>query len=127
MAPEAGPDQVEAAEEQRVLCRVEDIPDGDARGFPAAPGHFMGLFAVRRGDRVLVYVNSCPHIGVPLEPLPHRFLDTRRTHIICAAHGARFHIEDGKCFSGPCIGEALEAVAVRIVDGMVMVPADAGL
>ncbi len=92
----------------------------------AAPGGFTGLFAVRRGDRVFVYVNSCPHIGLPLEPLPHRFLDTRRQNIVCSAHGARFRIEDGVCVSGPCLGEALEAVEARIVDGQVVVPADAG-
>lgn len=111
----------------RVLCRLEEIPDGAARGFPAAPGGFTGLFAVRRGERVFVYVNSCPHVGLPLEPLPDRFLDTKRQSIICAAHGARFRIEDGVCFTGPCIGEALEAVPARIEDGQVIVPADAGL
>jgi nitrite reductase/ring-hydroxylating ferredoxin subunit len=111
----------------RVLCRLEEIPDGYARGFPAAPGGFTGLFAVRRGEKVFVYVNSCPHIGLPLEPLPDRFLDTKKQVIICSAHGARFRIEDGTCLTGPCIGEALEAVPVRIEDGRVVVPADAGL
>ena len=111
---------------ERVLCRLDEIPDGVARGFPAAPRVFTGLFAVRRGDKVFVYVNSCPHIGMPLEPLPHRFLDARRQNIVCSAHGARFRIEDGVCVSGPCLGEALEAVAARIVGGQVVVPADAG-
>ena len=110
---------------ERTLCRLDEIPDGGARGFPAAPGGFTGLFAVRRGDRVFVYVNSCPHIGLPLEPLPHRFLDTRRQNIVCSAHGARFRVGDGVCISGPCLGEALETVEARIVDGQVVVPADA--
>jgi len=117
----------EAAAGDRVLCRIEDIPEGEARGFPAAPGGFTGLFAVKRGGRILVYVNSCPHIGLPLEPMPNRFLDTRKQSIICAAHGARFRIEDGVCITGPCIGEALEAVPTRLVDGQVVVPADAGI
>jgi nitrite reductase/ring-hydroxylating ferredoxin subunit len=112
---------------ERTLCRLEDIPDGGAKGFAAAPGGFTGLFAVRKGDRVFVYVNSCPHIGLPLEPLPDRFLDTRKQAIICAAHGARFRIEDGVCLTGPCIGEVLDAVPVRIEDGRVVVPGDAGL
>jgi nitrite reductase/ring-hydroxylating ferredoxin subunit len=111
---------------ERTLCRLDEIPDGGARGFAAAPGGFTGLFAVRRGARVFVYVNSCPHVGLPLEPLPHRFLDTRRQNIVCSAHGARFRVEDGICISGPCLGEALEAVEARIVDGQVVVPADAG-
>jgi nitrite reductase/ring-hydroxylating ferredoxin subunit len=112
---------------ERVLCRVEEIPDGESRGFPPAPGGFTGLFAIRRGERVFVYVNSCPHIGLPLDPAPHRFLDAKRTAIVCSAHGARFRIEDGQCTSGPCYGESLEAVAARVDgEGWVIVPADAG-
>ena len=88
---------------------------------------FTGLFAVRRGDRVWVYVNSCPHVGLPLDPVPHRFLDAKGQFIVCSAHGARFRIEDGECVSGPCYGEALEAVEARIEDGDVVVPAEAGL
>ena len=113
--------------DSRLLCRLEDIPDGEARGFPAPPGGFTGLFAIRLGARVLVYVNSCPHIGLPLEPVPDRFLDRKREMIVCAAHGARFRIEDGECVSGPCIGDVLEAVEVRMVDGAVHVPPDAGV
>ncbi len=116
------------AAHERVLCRVEDIAEGDSRGFAPAPGAFTGLFAVRRGGKVFVYVNSCPHVGLPLDPAPHRFLDAKRAHIICSAHGARFRIEDGECTSGPCYGESLEAVPSRIdAEGRVIVPAEAGL
>ncbi len=112
---------------ERLLCRLEELPDGDSRGFPPAPGSFTGLFAIRQGDQVRVYVNSCPHIGVPLDPAPHRFLDAKKTVIICSAHGARFRISDGECISGPCFGEALESVPVRVdAEGRVFVPADAG-
>lgn len=114
--------------DERALCRLEDIPDGGSKGFAAAPGAFTGLFAVRRGRQVWVYVNSCPHIGLPLDPVPDRFLDAKRQAIICAAHGARFRIEDGFCTAGPCYGDSLEAVEARVdADGRVIVPADAGL
>ncbi len=112
---------------ERLLCALDDIPDGQARGFPAAPGGFIGLFAIRRGDAVLVYVNSCPHVGLPLEIQPDGFLDRAGKLIVCSAHGARFRVEDGMCFSGPCFGEALENVPARIEAGQVFVPAGAGL
>ncbi|MGG5820310.1 Rieske (2Fe-2S) protein [Falsiroseomonas sp. HW251] len=118
----------EVSAKERVLCRVDEIPEGESRGFPPAPGGFTGLFAIRRGAAVHVYVNSCPHIGLPLDPAPDRFLDAKKQHIVCSAHGARFRIEDGECFSGPCYGESLEAVPVRIdAEGRVIVPADAGV
>jgi nitrite reductase/ring-hydroxylating ferredoxin subunit len=120
--------QVKTAVAERVLCALTDIPDGQSRGFAAAPGAFTGLFAVRRGTRVWVYVNSCPHIGVPLDPVPDRFLDAKRQAIVCSTHGARFRIEDGYCTSGPCYGEFLEAVPTRVDEqGQVLVPENAGL
>jgi len=110
----------------RPLCRVEDIPDGGARGFPGPPGSFTGLFAVRRGERVLVYVNVCPHIGTSLNLLPDRFLSADGTRIVCSTHGATFRIEDGHCTAGPCVGDRLEPVPCEIRDGAVLVAADAG-
>ncbi len=110
-----------------MLCHVDDLAEGAAMGFGAAPGGFTGLFAVKKDGRIRVYVNSCPHIGLPLEMMPNRFLDSKKQTIICSAHGARFRIEDGLCITGPCMGEALEAVPMRIVDGQVVVPADAGI
>jgi nitrite reductase/ring-hydroxylating ferredoxin subunit len=111
----------------RELCRVEDIPDGGAKGFGPPAGGFIGLFAVRRGDILRVYVNSCPHIGVSLDWAPDQFLTTDRQRIICATHGAEFSIDDGLCIRGPCLGDRLEAVMIQVKDGIIMVPHDAGL
>jgi naringenin degradation protein FdeD len=116
-----------AAADLRRLCALTDIQDGGAKGFPPAPGGFTGLFAVRRGARVTAYVNSCPHLGVPLEWMPDRFLTADGAHIVCGTHGALFRIEDGTCLHGPCYGAALEPVLIEIKDGAVWVPADAGL
>ena len=111
----------------RALCRLDEIPDGASRGFGPAPGGFTGLFAVRRGDRAFVYVNCCPHVGASLDWAPDRFLNADGTAIVCAAHGALFGIEDGTCTAGPCVGRRLEMVASRVVDGVLLVPMDAGL
>ena len=112
---------------ERMLGRLDAIEDGGAKGYPAAPGGFTGLFAVRRGATVRVYVNACPHVGLPLEMQPDRFLDGRREKIVCTAHGARFRIDDGVCISGPCLGEALEPVKHRLdAEGMIWVPESAG-
>jgi nitrite reductase/ring-hydroxylating ferredoxin subunit len=111
----------------RALCRVEDIRDGGAKGFGPPEGGFTGLFAVRRGEEVYVYVNSCPHIGVPLDWVPDRFLTADGGRIVCATHGAEFNIADGLCLRGPCFGDRLEAVMIQVKDGVILVPEDAGL
>lgn len=111
----------------RALGPLADIPDGGSRAYPPAPGLFTGLMALRQGERVHVYVNSCPHIGVPLDWVPGRFLSVDGQRIVCATHGAEFEIATGACVRGPCRGDTLEAVAVQITDGVVYVPGDAGL
>jgi nitrite reductase/ring-hydroxylating ferredoxin subunit len=111
----------------RRLCALTDIPDGESKGFGPPRGGFTGLFAVRRGDEVFAYVNSCPHVGTPLDWLPDRFLTSDNTRIICATHGAEFRIEDGVCTAGPCLGARLEQVMIEIKDGDLYVPEDAGL
>jgi nitrite reductase/ring-hydroxylating ferredoxin subunit len=111
----------------RPLCRLDDLPDGAAKGFGPPAGGFTGLFAIRRGDDVVVYVNSCPHLGVPLDWVPDRFLSPSGDRIVCATHGAEFRVTDGQCTHGPCLGDRLEPVMIEIKAGVIFVPKDAGV
>jgi len=110
----------------RVLCAAEAVPEGGARGFPPGGAGLAGLVALRRDGVLRVYVNACPHLGLPLECLPDRFLDAAGRHLVCTAHGARFRAEDGFCVSGPCAGDSLEAVPARVAEGLLTVPEGAG-
>jgi len=102
------------------LCALDDIEDGGSRRLAATvAGTPQVLIAVRRGARVFVYVNACPHTGAPLDFLPGRFLNAERSHIQCANHGALFRIEDGYCVHGPCAGGALRAIGIKIEGGNV--------
>lgn len=104
------------------LSRLDEIEDGGARGFSLADGNGeREIFVVRCRDRVYGYVNSCPHIGTPLDFLPNRFLTADRSEILCSTHGARFEIATGRCVAGPCRGRGLTTVAVCVVEGVVMV------
>lgn len=97
------------------LCRLDEIPDGAARGFELGEGtERRDLFVLRRGDRLFAFRNECPHAGSPLDLMPDQFLSADRRHLQCHTHGALFRIEDGKCVAGPCLGRALTPVAVRI-------------
>ena len=108
-------------DESLILCRLDEIPDGNSRGFTVETAHgTRDIFIVRRGDAVFAYENSCPHVGTPLDWVPDRFLSEDSSHIVCATHGAQFRIEDGMCFSGPCHGEKLTPVALKIADGMIV-------
>lgn len=102
------------------LCALDDIPDGQAKGFErAGVGETGGFFVVRRGNRVYGYENVCPHQFTTLDMLPDRFISKLTGDILCATHGAQFRVEDGVCVRGPCPGERLRPVPVAVVRGAV--------
>ncbi|MGH7076271.1 MAG: Rieske (2Fe-2S) protein [Stellaceae bacterium] len=104
----------------RRLCRVEDIPDGTARGFSFGSGiDRREIFVHRAGDCLRGYDNACPHQGTPLNFLPDRFLTREGDRFLCTTHGAQFRIADGYCLSGPCQGKSLKPIELRVEDGIV--------
>ena len=108
------------------ICRLEEVPDGDARGFSLGEKdqHRLGLIVVRIGDEVRVYENRCPHRGTPLDWAPDRFMDENSEYLICSTHAALFRPEDGECISGPCEGESLKRRPARVEEGVVILVPD---
>ena len=102
------------------LCRLDEIPDGGSNGFftETSDGRLLYM-AIRRGDEVLVYVNACPHTGMPLDYQPGRFLTSNGALIQCSTHGAKFRIKDGFSVSGPCQGDSLKAMKTEIRNGRI--------
>ena len=97
------------------LCAIADIPEPGSKGFMFREGEklFMG-FVVRRAGEISGYIDRCPHTGLPLAPLPDRYLTRENDLIICSSHGALFRIVDGFCIAGPCAGNKLWPWPVRI-------------
>jgi nitrite reductase/ring-hydroxylating ferredoxin subunit len=99
-----------------VLCALTEIPDGGTRGFELPQAQ---LFAVRTGNIVSVYLNRCPHLGIPLQWQEHGFLDSDNALIRCSTHGALFEKHTGLCIQGPCRGESLWQITCSINAGNV--------
>lgn len=99
------------------LCRLDEIPDGGASAVDAmlADGE-ENLILLRHDGQVRGYLNSCPHTGRRLDYAPGKFLLKNDT-LICAVHGATFNRADGLCIAGPCRGEHLREVALRVEGG----------
>ncbi len=104
------------------LCRLEDIEDGEGKGFVFGEGlERREIFVVREDEAVYGYANVCPHAGTPLDWEPNRFMNADGSYLMCHTHGALFRIEDGYCIAGPCAGQSLTQVAVRLAeDGRVI-------
>ena len=104
------------------LCELNDIEDGGSAGFTAkVNGTAQMVLAVRKGNQVFVYINSCPHIGTPLDFHAGKFLNQEKKHILCSTHGALFEIENGHCIFGPCRNSYLKVVPVEINGGEVVI------
>jgi nitrite reductase/ring-hydroxylating ferredoxin subunit len=102
------------------LCALADLPDPGARNFVLEIGNrrFHG-FVVRRGATVTGYVDSCPHMGLPLAKRLDDYLTETGDLIECDWHGALFRPKDGLCVAGPCAGQRLKEWPVEVVTGIV--------
>jgi nitrite reductase/ring-hydroxylating ferredoxin subunit len=107
------------------LCRLDEIEDGEGRGFEIGEGsEALSLFVVREGEAAYAYMNACPHQGTPLDwggfdGAGGRFVSEASGNILCATHGAEFRLEDGFCLLGPCAGYTLRGVVLsRDPDGL---------
>jgi nitrite reductase/ring-hydroxylating ferredoxin subunit len=114
-----------AGNSARQLCLLDEMHDGEAiavdtvialDGAAAAP---ESVILLRQGNEVRAWLNVCPHAGRRLDWAPGKFL-LKNDLLICAVHGASFATASGECIAGPCRGEHLRSVAVRVEDGAVL-------
>jgi nitrite reductase/ring-hydroxylating ferredoxin subunit len=100
------------------LARLDQLPDGGFLEVEArVEGDAESLVLYRDGTQVRAWLNVCPHAGRRLDWAPGQFLKSAQGHLVCAAHGASFELEQGDCVSGPCRGDRLRAVGVRVAEG----------
>ncbi|CAN5244468.1 Rieske 2Fe-2S domain-containing protein [soil metagenome] len=109
-------------EELFVICRTIEVQEEEVRGFILARQAESGteawpILLTRKGGTFYGYENRCPHGGTRLDVVPGEFLDEEGNFISCGKHQARFDLDTGHCFIGPCQGQALEALNLVIDDG----------
>lgn len=102
------------------LCRLDELDNPGSRGFVMLrDGEEEEIFIIRDGDEAFGYVNVCPHRFLPLNWKPDVFLNFQKTRILCVVHAATFDMRDGSCLGGPCPGQGLETVSLRIENGII--------
>ena len=102
------------------LCRLDELLEGEARGFDPLQRGRDALFIVKRDATLKAYRNRCPHQGASLPWRKNAYLNADGSRIVCSAHGALFDIDTGHCLQGPALGQALEPMDVHLTaDGSV--------
>ncbi|UGY20289.1 Rieske 2Fe-2S domain-containing protein [Bradyrhizobium septentrionale] len=106
------------------VCLADAIERTGAKGFSLSRIDASGecrpfLIIVLRtfGNDYFGYVNRCPHDSAWLNIGSGEFFSPDRSFLRCGRHGARFEIDTGVCIDGPCNGQALEPVALTVIDG----------
>lgn len=98
-----------------VLCRLTDLDATSAKEIVREEGSKRAtVFVVRYQGQIDAYVNSCPHIRLPLNWNDDVFFDQSGQYILCANHSARFDAASGQCVRGPCKGQSLTRVDVAV-------------
>lgn len=101
------------------LCALDELADPGAKGFRfREDSRLFAGFVVRRHDRVLGYVDQCPHAGWPLASFGDNYLTRTGRNILCGGHGGLFTLE-GEGASSPCLGQRLTPWPVEVRDGAV--------
>ncbi|MBW4935586.1 Rieske (2Fe-2S) protein [Marinobacter sp. F4206] len=109
------------------VCQKGELASGQTVEFriqrPHADPGTMPLtgFVFLHGDEPRAYVNQCPHLGIELNWMPGQFMDADKLFIQCSTHGALFKPGTGECIAGPCQGDALTALDLRIENGEIQI------
>jgi nitrite reductase/ring-hydroxylating ferredoxin subunit len=104
-----------------ILCPVNALSDRSSREFAVGDGDWpLRGFIVRVGNDVFAYLNRCPHAGHPLNLRPDEFFTADLSLIACRSHGAMFEPTTGRCVAGPCAGQSLRSLPVRLEAGLVI-------
>lgn len=106
-----------------VVCRTIEIDDGQASGFTLMRVGENGeakpwpILITRKANQFFGFENACPHQGTRLDTRPGNFMDEEENFLECGKHQAKFDLDTGHCFIGPCQGKALTPIPLVIDDG----------
>ena len=95
------------------VCRVEDVPPGETRGFPVE-GLLLPIMVANLGERFAAASSICPHEDVSLVDGT-----LEGTRVTCPGHGYEFDLDTGRCSHD--ISLRLRRFPVTVEDGEVYI------
>jgi naringenin degradation protein FdeD len=106
----------------RVIATVDELKPGAVKKFWLICQRYRldGLLINDQG-RFYAYVNRCRHMATPLDFVREEFLSDDGRYLRCYTHGALYEFATGLCVEGPCKGESLYRLPVRVDHGDVLV------
>ena len=75
---------------------------------------FLSVMMQYSNNQYVAFENFCPHQGRRMDYAAGKFLISDTGTIVCPAHGAEFNPSNGLCINGPCLGESLKPVTIKV-------------
>lgn len=106
----------------RVIARADEIAPGSVKKFwLICQKYRVDAFLVNDHGQFHAYVNRCRHMTTPLDYVRDEFFSEEGRYLMCYTHGALYEPATGFCVAGPCKGESLYSLPVRVEQGEVLV------
>jgi nitrite reductase/ring-hydroxylating ferredoxin subunit len=104
------------------VATTEEVAPGRVKKFGLICRQYrIDAFLVNDQGRFHAYVNRCRHMATPLDFVRDQFLSDDGRYLMCYTHGALYEFGTGLCVDGPCKGESLYRLPVRVDGGEVLV------
>ena len=84
-------------------------------------GQDQSGFIVFFDKKYYAYRNKCQHLEVELDWEDNNFFEDENKLIICATHGALYEPTSGKCLMGPCEGQNLEILDLKVLEDKLII------
>ena len=105
----------------KVIGRTDELSHGTTKKFRLrCHGRTVECLLVGYEKNIFAYVNLCCHICLSMDWVDNQFFTEDRRHIVCANHGATYEPTTGECIWGPCLGEFLQSVPIKIDKGRIL-------
>lgn len=111
----------------RVIAKVNELAPGSVKKFwLICQKYRLDGFLINDQGSFHAYVNRCRHMPTPLDFVRDEFLSDDGRFLRCYTHGALYEFATGLCIEGPCKGESLYRLPVRVDRGEVLVGCPSG-
>ena len=111
----------------RVVARVNEVQPGAVKKFWLICQQYrLDAILINDQGNYYAYVNRCRHMPTPLDFVRDEFFSDDRRYLQCYTHGALYEFASGLCVSGPCKGESLYRLPVRVDNDEVLVGCPSG-
>jgi len=111
----------------RVIAKVDELAPGSVKKFwLICQKYRLDAFLINDRGSFHAYVNRCRHMPTPLDFVRDEFLSDDGRFLRCYTHGALYEFATGLCVEGPCKGESLYRLPVRVDRDDVLVGCTSG-